>query len=123
MKKVIRFLQFVLILIGIYGVYGLVEQEMAVGNICPPVFGISACYIMAGCLIAIVLSFLGRKWHALFSLGASIAWCLSATGSYYQYKGIADCPMAANDVPMCYISLGLFSLLLILDFIHGKIKK
>ncbi len=123
MKNVIRIIQIVLTLITAYGTYGLVQAEMNGGATCPEVFGISACYIVMGCVVAILVSFLSPRLHTLFSLGSSIAWGLAATGSYYQYKELAQCPKMDNGTSMCYIALGIFSTLLILDFIHGRIKK
>lgn len=114
-NQFIRVVQWLVVLFMAFGVYELVIEELAFGGICPKVLDIPACYILAGCLIAIVLSFLSRKLNFLFSLGASIGWSLAAMGTYYQFKGVMECPKTAGDIPMCYISLGLFTLLFILD--------
>ncbi len=123
MKSIIRALQAILTAIAAYGAYQLVMEELSVGGICPAVLGIPACYITAVCIAMIILSYFAKKWHALFSLGTSIAWSLAAFGSYYQYKGMAECPKTADGTPTCYIALGIFSALFLLDIIHGKLRR
>ena len=115
-SKILSAIQWITTSILAYGVYGLVIQEYELGNICPKIFDIPACYIIAGGLLCIFISLLWRKLYFPFLLGAGIGWSIAAMGSYYQWKGIAECPKMADGTPICYIALALFTLLFILDF-------
>ena len=49
MKNALYILIIAILAFAIYGSFGLVMNEWEVGNICPKIVGIPACYIVLAC--------------------------------------------------------------------------
>jgi len=113
------------ILIGLSGTIPLVQKDFALGDICPKILGIPACYIILTCLIFAAVSharFLKDK-HRLYFIGVLTALSIAAVGTVGNMLGYLECPKSDSGIPMCYMSFALFFSLLVLKFIHIKTLK
>lgn len=123
-KKIIpRLVYFVIwgvILLGLSGAIPLVQNEFTTGNICPQIIGIPACYIILVCLILAIVSHsnLFKDHWKLYFLGILIALSIATFGSVSNLLGYIECPKTENGTPICYLSFLLFSSLFILKIIE-----
>jgi len=46
-----------------------------------------------------------------------------ASAAYYQSKGMFECPKVLDDISMCYVGLGIFVVLFILDIIDSRLAR
>ena len=122
--KILSFLIWGIVLIGLNGVWGLVRNEYVTGNGCPKLIGIPACYIIFTCLILILVSEINvlKDRSKLFWVGAGVAWLIAAVGATGQYFGWLECPKTVGGTPMCYLSFAMFTSLLLLKVLEGKSK-
>lgn len=106
----------VVALIGLAGISGLVLTEIRQGGTCPLLLGVPACYFILACILMVVVSHFGflRDRHLLFFAGAGAAWVVAIIASVLQGLGRVDCPKGFGDIPLCYVSLVLFSTLVVL---------
>lgn len=98
----------------------LVRKHASIGDVCPPLFGIPACYFL---LVSIALAWLGRLWkpaRPLYWLGCGFPWVLALGASVMQLLGIVECPKSSLGIPMCFLSLALFSCLLAAAYVHRR---
>ncbi len=100
-------------LVGVVGVGNLVFDELRQGEICPPLLGVPACYLIMICILLVLVSQLGiaRDRNRLFFLGAGAAWLVAVVASVLQLAGEVECPKTSSGTPLCYLSLILFSVL------------
>lgn len=92
-----------------YALLMLVLKESAHGDICPPIAGIPACYILFG---VVVLGWIGRfaaKLRPLYWLGITLPAVVALLASIGELANLVECPRSAGGTPMCFLSLGLFS--------------
>lgn len=102
----------------------LVIHEVQLPGFCPHFLYLPACYIVLGAYSLILLSFLLKGVYVsrgLFFIG----WLLGAvTGVYFsinQILGYKECPIIFHvPIPLCYVSLGVFLLIMILKTISDK---
>ena len=125
MKKIISVIIWSLALFGLYGTAGLVMDEISIGDICPKILNIPACYIILTCFILVLVAQtnFAKKIFWLYFIGAGIAWTIAATGTIGQLTGTIECPKTAGGTPMCYLSLAFFSSLIILKLLELKLKE
>ena len=103
----------------IFSIY-LVVSELINSDFCPRIYGIPACYLV---LLAFILVFISEILKLLlknivFYLGWLIGFILAIWFSFSQIVGIDNCPLLLG-IPMCYLSLILFIILL---FIKTNVK-
>ena len=122
MQRIIDFLIYALLLFGLYGTFGLAQEEWTIGNICPLILGIPACYIILTCFLLALVSHTGlvKDKNRLYFLGAGLAWSIATFGSAGQFLDIVQCPKTTSGIPMCYISFALFSSLLVLKLLKFR---
>ena len=123
-----NFLYFLIILIAsfaVYGSFGLSMDDWKVGNICPKILGIPACYIVLACFTIAFIAHLipspKSKWAFFFFVG--IVTLIASTGTIGELTGTAKCPTTAGGTPMCFISLSICLSLLISKFAQLKVNK
>jgi len=109
-----------ILLFAIYGSFMLSRRDYRKKNICPKVLGIPACYLVVlffvATLIAQVSGFkIPYTYYAYFGFMA-VPFLLALTGTLTELSGKVICPRTAGGTPMCYLSLGLCTLLLTLNF-------
>ncbi len=124
----------ILLLIGFaYAV--LVSYRNFTGDLCPAVGPVPICYIVllayALMILSLVVNHNGCK-HYFFTAGWGIAFVLAVVGSAAEFftSGGGVCPSSAGGglrgasqggVPMCYVSLALLVVILVL-FLHGPYR-
>ena len=123
MTKIISILIWLIGLIGLYGSFNLIYDELTSGNICPKIIGIPACFIILICFSLVLLGHASilqkRPW--VYFLGAGIAITLATYGSLGELLDFAECPKTSSGIPMCFLSFGLFATLLFLKIIQKRI--
>ena len=125
MKNILYWLIILIAGFAIYGTTGLVIDEWQVGNICPKIIGIPACYIVlvcfTGALIAHLLPATKGKWMYFFFVG--IVTMIASTGTFGELTETAKCPRTAGGTPMCFISLAICLSLLASKFALLRFNK
>ena len=109
MKSILYWLIILIAGFAIYGSSGLVMNEWEIGNICPKIIGIPACYIVLFCFVMGLIAHLipneKSKWIFFFFIG--IVTLIASTGTIGELTGIAECPRTEGGTPMCFISLAI----------------
>ena len=107
--KVIYYLIILLFIIGLNGTIRLVYAEMTVGAVCPTLLGIPACYIILACFTSSLVAHLYNPTTRYYFIGVGLAWGIAIVASILQWLAILQCPKTDTGIPMCYISLALFT--------------
>jgi len=98
-------------------VFSLSAKEWSITGACPSISGVPACYVVAVAYLLIFTSTLINRrllYKRLFVIGAGIVFGLAIVGSVMQITSLGECPKTASGFPMCYISLGICSLLIMI---------
>ena len=107
-----------------FGSLGLVMDEWNIGNICPKIIGIPACYIVFACFVIALISHLipnpNPKWVFFFFVG--IVTLIASTGTFGELTGTAKCPRTSGGTPMCFISLAICLSLLVSKIAFLKVS-
>lgn len=125
MEQLIYILIIVTLLFSIYGSFSLSVIDFKKKNVCPKVFGIPACYIVfIFFLLAIYSHFMGsgQKINLLYFGFLAVPFLLALGGSLTELSGRVICPRTRGGMPMCYISLGICTSLLILKVIETNLN-
>jgi len=109
MKIILKTLILIIAGFAIYGSFTLVLNEWTMGNICPKILGIPACYIVLFCF---VMAFIGqlmpdKNGRRIFFLFVGIVTVIALTGTVGELTGITKCPRTGGGTPMCFISLAI----------------
>ncbi len=106
-----------ILLFAIYGSFMLSRRDYRKKNICPKVLGVPACYwvflFFVGALITQITGFQTPYGYYGF---LAIPFLLALKGTVTELSGTVICPRTAGGTPMCFLSLGLCTLLLTLKF-------
>ena len=109
MKTILYWLVVLIAAVAVYGTFGLVANEWKVGDICPKILGIPACYIVLVCFAVALISHLipskSSKW--MYFLFVGVVTAIATTGTLGELTGTAECPKTASGTPMCFISLAI----------------
>ena len=106
-------LTLMLALLGVTASIILVYKEITLSNYCPRVFDIPACYLVLLSFILVLGSIVFNNKY-VFGMGTSLGLILAIWFSYNQLIGKNVCPVFAN-IPLCYVSLLTFMVIIILD--------
>lgn len=124
-SKLLNVLLLLIFSIGIFGAGELVYNEITQHNVCPKLLGIPACYIILACFVIpfIVHVFKGKNY--IYFAFTGFAFVIALVATIMQFTGHAECPKAANGIPMCYYSLALFTSLIVFKvfLIKNDLKK
>ena len=112
--KVIYWIIVLLFIIGIIGAGGLVLSEIKTGNGCPKFGIVPACVIILICFILPFVSHILKKWKSIYFIFTGLAALIALIASIMQFMGAAECPKTSTAIPMCYLSLLIFTLLITL---------
>ena len=79
------------------------------GDACPTLGPIPACYLVSISYAAMAVAALvwWRTLSWLFFIGAAPVILLAASGTTLELFGRPTCPLSANGLPLCYISLAV----------------
>lgn len=124
MKTILYILILLILSFAIYGSFGLAMNEWNVGNICPKIIGIPACYIVLSCFVLALLGHLigDKKGKGLFFVFVGMVTLIASTGTIGELTGMTKCPRTSGGTPMCFISLGICLSLLITKLTSLKIS-
>ena len=105
-------------LIILNSIWDLSYGHWTTGSVCPPLLGVPACYpILTSVILLLVSHFKLYKGNLIgFFIGAGIPWSVAVYATIKQFLELAECPKSSGGIPMCYISLAMFSALLILKY-------
>ncbi len=107
---------------GIIGAGELVLDEIQTGNGCPKIWVIPACVIILVCFLVPFVAHLKNKWNKLYFLFTGLAFVIAIIASVMQFSGNGECPKTDGGIPMCYLSLLVFSLLIGLKIISNQLS-
>jgi len=125
MSRLLFYTIIVILLFSIYGSFSLSIADFNTKNVCPKLLGIPACYIVLLFFVLILLShifqsYMGtRLWYYVF---LTVPLLLALSGTITELSGKVICPRTSGGTPMCYISLGICMLLLILKIIEKSLS-
>lgn len=106
-NQIIRISIYLLLLRVLYAVAKLSYLHATVNDTCPLVISIPACYIILFSVLGVLFAhYLKRK--QLFFIFANIPLLIALAGSVLQILGKVACPKNEANIPMCFISLGIF---------------
>ncbi|WP_020568263.1 hypothetical protein [Neolewinella persica] len=101
----------------IYGSFQLSLKDFRKKNICPKIIGIPACYLVLAFFAgALVLHLIGPQlvyWYYGF---IGVPFILALMGTLTEVSGKVVCPRTSGGTPMCFISLGFCTTLIVLKF-------
>jgi len=105
-----RILRLVLFAFAMYILSGIVPisiEQYRVGEACPLIGFIPACYIVSLSYLAMGIAILlcNKKLVWLFLAGAIPVIALALGGTSLELLGYPTCPRSANGLPLCYLSL------------------
>lgn len=111
----------IILIIGLITIIVLVSTQIIFGNVCPPLFNIPACFILLVILILMLFSHIGhiKYKNIIYFVCALIGLAIAIYFSYSQICGLQDCP-SLLEIPLCYLSVLMFSLLLILKIFEKR---
>jgi len=111
----------ILVVLGfvIYSSFLLSRRDYRNKNVCPKVIGIPACYIVClffiGAFIAHCILKVSPFWFFGF---IAVPFVLALLGTITELTGRVVCPRTLGGTPMCYLSLGFCSFLMILKSLN-----
>jgi len=133
-SKVVDIVLYVLLAIGFFGALK-VSYENFTGSPCPHLGVIPICYVVAiayGLMLVSVIIKHYATMHYSFCIGWGTAFVVALVGSVAEYMaGGGVCPTSGGDirsaassasVPLCYASLALLLVILVL-FLFGPYKR
>jgi len=120
MKQIVTYFILAILVFAIYGAIKLSIVDYKKKNVCPKILKIPACYIVFifFFLSAAVHIIPGVKNYYLYFSFLMIPFLLALAGTVTELSGKVVCPRTPGGTPMCYISLGICSCLLLLKFIE-----
>lgn len=122
MKTSLNIILIILFIGGIIGAGGLVLDEIQTGNGCPKIGIVPACIIVLICFLVPFAAHLKNKWNKLYFLFTGLAFVIAVIASVMQILGNGECPKTDEGIPMCFLSLLVFSLLIILKIVLNHLS-
>ncbi len=125
--KIVYFVILMILLFSIYGSLTLSITDFNDKNVCPKFVGVPACYLVliSFVLVALVHLLKGTFKRALcYYVFLAFPLLLALSGTISELSGRVVCPRTPSGTPMCYISLGLCTALVLLKMAetrHGKL--
>lgn len=112
--KILFWIITLLLIAGIFGTGELVLTEIKTGDGCPKLGPIPACFFIFICFIIPFFLHVLKKWHVVYFVFTGLAALIAFFASIMQITGNAECPKTDSGIPMCYLSLLIFTTLIIL---------
>jgi len=122
MLSVPRILRLCLVAFSAYVLSGIIPISVAqwqTGVGCPMLGPLPACYLVTLCYAAMGLAALlwNKRLSGLFFVGATPVILLALVGTGLELSGHPICPRSASGVPLCYMSL-LVGVMMLLVFLY-----
>ena len=132
-NPMVTYILWALVIFGLIGGAKISYENMN-GVVCPNLFSIPICYVVTAAyalmLGSLIINHNGCKHH-FFCIGWGLAFVIALLASLAEMFGAGGvCPSTSGSlragqsigIPMCYISLGLLLIILVL-FIKGPYQK
>ena len=103
-------------LIGLLFSIDLIRRDIRNPNYCPKFLKIPACYIVLLSFLTVMFSNTILNNLLLYLVASFIGFFLGIWFSYHELRKLKECPRFFK-VPMCYISVLTFILLITLKFL------
>jgi hypothetical protein len=115
MTLLLRILIATISLLVLYGLYPVIWAQATHATQCPALGPLPACYVVGLCYTLIAISAIHSLSFAahIFWIGWLPVFSLALTGSITEISGTPVCPRNALDIPLCYFSLGIATILLL----------
>ncbi len=122
MNKIWFFVVILILLFAIYGTWGLALHDYKVKDVCPKILGIPACYIVLVCFSGALLSHLISfdKANLAYFGFVGLVTLIAITGTMGELTGMMKCPRTSGGIPMCCISFGICTSILLAKFLEMK---
>lgn len=117
MKNFSKYSIYIVFSFAITGAGNLVYDEFLNEGTCPKLGIIPACYVIFACLLIPLMTHFLDRWKVVYFLLTGIALVIATYASIGQLTGSVQCPKTESDIPMCYISFGIFSGLILLKLL------
>lgn len=114
-------LYYIIILVLLFVIYGsfmLSKKDFRKKNICPKIIGIPACYLVFIFFVGALgfHSIQPNFQYAYFGMLA-VPFLLALTGTLTELSGKVVCPRTPGGTPMCFLSLGFCTVLILLKIL------
>ena len=98
-----------------YGSFMLSRKDFRKKNVCPKVLGIPACYLVFIFFIGTLATHIVRPdfYYGYYGMLA-VPFLLALTGTLTELSGKVICPRTSAGTPMCFLSLGFCTILMVL---------
>lgn len=112
-----------ILLVAIYGTLELSITDFQNKDVCPKIMDIPACYLVLLLFVLVLLSHTIRKifvrdtWYFIFIF---IPFLMALSGTLTELSGTEVCPRTSDGIPMCFISLGICTALVLFKIIELK---
>lgn len=125
MKKIFYLVATAFLLFAIYGAANLSLNDFNGMVSCPKIAGIPACYlVLLFFILGAVSHFVKSKYsNKAFYFFIGTPGVLALFASIKELSIAHTCPRTSTGVPMCFISLGLCSVILLFKFLSLRKSK
>jgi hypothetical protein len=121
LKKSIDLLVYGLLGIVLVTAIQLVFSQWSKGGICPDILSIPACYMILLSVVLAMVAHAGLIKPVWFYVSTAIPWAIALIGTTLQFTGSVQCPQTESGIPMCFLSLGVFSVIIGLKIVSSKL--
>ena len=112
----------VLLSVGLFFALNLVFKEITIGNQCPKIGTIPACFFVVLFFLIPLVAHILKKGNIFFFLFTGIGLALGIYASLGQLTGKVQCPTLMEVIPTCFIALTLFSISIVLKILLTQRK-
>lgn len=104
---------YIFLIVWIYGAWSLVYSDLSIWDICPELLWVPACFIILFFFVLLFLIQILNVNKKIFYVIISIPLAIALYATIFQIIWSVECPKTEGWIPMCYISLFLFTWLLV----------
>ncbi len=119
-KNIAKYIMYILFFIGISWAGSLVYSEFTGWSICPQILWVPACYIILACFLWLLFIHLKNLPNKYLYILAALPISIALYGTIFQIFGWVECPKTDSQIPMCFISLWLFSGITLCKYLVSK---
>ena len=127
MQSLFRLITLALIAVAAYGTLGLSIEDFRIKDVCPKLLGIPACHVILSAFVILFFIQLGTMRKAslngLFVGVWAVPFLFALVGSIMELMGHVVCPRTEAGTPMCWISLGMTTLILVMKGLDLKARR
>lgn len=122
LSKVNKILLYLLVAGGLYGALSVSYQTISGIAPCPNIKGIPICFVVAAGYSSMLAGLLLSKKiisRNIFLTGWFLVFAIAATGTAFELMiKQGTCPVSSDNTPLCYLSLAITVLIIILFILN-----